>query len=188
VAWTAPRTWVTGETVTAALLNTHLRDNLLETGPAKVTTAGDLIYGSAANALARLAASTNGRILHLASGLPAWTDAPTLAGILTANGGIRGSSGNARLTEILRGTTTTDLGTLGAGNTVVISCTVTGAAVSVACIDVAFSAISGSDELTITGKITGADTVSIRIFNGDASSIDIPNGTYTAYVMAIASS
>lgn len=28
MAWTAPRTWVAGETVTAALLNVHLRDNL----------------------------------------------------------------------------------------------------------------------------------------------------------------
>lgn len=28
MAWTTPRTWVVGETVTAALLNTHLRDNL----------------------------------------------------------------------------------------------------------------------------------------------------------------
>lgn len=28
MAWTAPRTWVTGEVVTAALLNTHMRDNL----------------------------------------------------------------------------------------------------------------------------------------------------------------
>jgi hypothetical protein len=28
MAWTAPRTWVTGELVTAALLNTHLKDNL----------------------------------------------------------------------------------------------------------------------------------------------------------------
>ncbi len=28
MAWTAPRTWVVGETVTAALMNTHLRDNL----------------------------------------------------------------------------------------------------------------------------------------------------------------
>lgn len=27
MAWTAPRTWVAGETVTAAMLNTHLRDN-----------------------------------------------------------------------------------------------------------------------------------------------------------------
>ena len=30
MAWTAPRTWVTGEVVTAALLNTHLRDNLVD--------------------------------------------------------------------------------------------------------------------------------------------------------------
>ena len=29
MVWTAPRTWATGEVVTAALLNTHLRDNLL---------------------------------------------------------------------------------------------------------------------------------------------------------------
>jgi len=28
VAWTAPRTWVAGEVVTAAELNTHVRDNL----------------------------------------------------------------------------------------------------------------------------------------------------------------
>ena len=30
MAWTAPRTWVTAELVTAALMNTHLRDNLKE--------------------------------------------------------------------------------------------------------------------------------------------------------------
>ena len=29
MGWTAPRTWVVAEIVTAALLNTHLRDNLL---------------------------------------------------------------------------------------------------------------------------------------------------------------
>jgi len=28
MAWTAPRTWVTSEIVTAALMNTHVRDNL----------------------------------------------------------------------------------------------------------------------------------------------------------------
>jgi hypothetical protein len=28
MAWTAPRTWVAGETVTAAMMNAHLRDNL----------------------------------------------------------------------------------------------------------------------------------------------------------------
>lgn len=30
MAWTSPRSWVTGEVLTAALLNTHLRDQLLE--------------------------------------------------------------------------------------------------------------------------------------------------------------
>jgi len=29
MAWTAPRTWVSGEVMTSALLNTHVRDNLL---------------------------------------------------------------------------------------------------------------------------------------------------------------
>lgn len=28
MAWTTPRTWVSGETVTAALMNAHVRDNL----------------------------------------------------------------------------------------------------------------------------------------------------------------
>ena len=32
MAWTAPRTWVTGETPTAANFNTHLRDNLKAIG------------------------------------------------------------------------------------------------------------------------------------------------------------
>lgn len=28
MAWTTPRTWVTGETVTSTIMNTHVRDNL----------------------------------------------------------------------------------------------------------------------------------------------------------------
>ncbi|OPZ76591.1 MAG: hypothetical protein BWY79_01543 [Actinobacteria bacterium ADurb.Bin444] len=28
MGWTAPRTWVTGETVTAAIMNAHVKDNL----------------------------------------------------------------------------------------------------------------------------------------------------------------
>jgi len=40
MGWTAPRTWVAGETATAAQLNTHLRDDLtfLKSGVAAVTT------------------------------------------------------------------------------------------------------------------------------------------------------
>jgi hypothetical protein len=86
MAWTAPRTWVSGETLTAALLNTHLRDNLLETAPAKVTTAGDLTYATGANALARLGI-TNGGVLKGGASAPSWI-APGAAGaILTISGG-----------------------------------------------------------------------------------------------------
>lgn len=55
-SWTAPRTWVASAILTAAQLNTHVRDNLLETAVAKVTTAGDIAQATGANALARLAA------------------------------------------------------------------------------------------------------------------------------------
>lgn len=40
MAWTAPMTFVDSTPLTAAQLNTHLRDNLLETAPAKATTPG----------------------------------------------------------------------------------------------------------------------------------------------------
>jgi hypothetical protein len=37
MAWTSPRTWVAGETVTAALMNTHVRDNMKALGDAWTT-------------------------------------------------------------------------------------------------------------------------------------------------------
>ncbi len=73
MAWTAPRTWVTAEVVTAALMNTHLRDNLLETSTAKVTTAGDLTYASGANALARLGIGAVDQFLIGGASAPAWS-------------------------------------------------------------------------------------------------------------------
>lgn len=39
MAWTAPRTWVAGEVPTAAIFNTHLRDNLLALQPVSNTVA-----------------------------------------------------------------------------------------------------------------------------------------------------
>lgn len=40
MAWTVPMTFVPNNVLTAAQLNTHLRDNMLETAPAKSTTTG----------------------------------------------------------------------------------------------------------------------------------------------------
>jgi len=72
MAWTTPRTWVAAEVPTAAILNTHIRDNLAATEAGVATTAGDLVYASAANTLARLAKGTSGMFLRVAGGLPAW--------------------------------------------------------------------------------------------------------------------
>lgn len=51
MVWTAPMTAVNGAILTAAQWNTHVRDNLLETAPAKVTAAGQIIVSDAPNSV-----------------------------------------------------------------------------------------------------------------------------------------
>lgn len=63
MAYTSPRTYVTAELITAAILNTDHRDNLLETAPAKVTTKGDIVVATAANTLARVAVGANDTVM-----------------------------------------------------------------------------------------------------------------------------
>lgn len=53
MAWTTPRTWIGGETLTAALLNTHLRDNMLELDVAQITQEGDYVVAAGANDLVK---------------------------------------------------------------------------------------------------------------------------------------
>ncbi len=72
-SWTSPRTWVTGELVTASIMNTHIRDNLNETSPALVTTEGDILVASGANALARLAEGTDNEYLRVITGTVSWS-------------------------------------------------------------------------------------------------------------------
>ena len=55
MAWTTPRCWSTGEVVTATLLNQQIKGNMDLTAPAKLTSAGDMLYSTGANATARLA-------------------------------------------------------------------------------------------------------------------------------------
>lgn len=73
MAWTAPKT-MGNEPTLYTDWNTHVRDNLLETAPAKVTTAGDIVYATGANALARLGIGTANQVLRVNSGAtaPEW--------------------------------------------------------------------------------------------------------------------
>lgn len=76
MAWTAPRTWATSEVVTAAIMNTHVRDNFNHGRGRSVATrtAGNLSLNSTAWATASttldltLAAAANDRIAaHLSA-------------------------------------------------------------------------------------------------------------------------
>lgn len=51
MAWTSPMTF-TASVLTAAQLNTYLRDNLNETAPAKATAAGQIFVSTGVNAIA----------------------------------------------------------------------------------------------------------------------------------------
>lgn len=57
MTWTAPMTFTAGSVLTAAQLNTFLRDNLLETAPAKAASSGQYFVATGANVIAARAAS-----------------------------------------------------------------------------------------------------------------------------------
>lgn len=103
MVWSTPRTWASGELVTAGNMNTYISDDLRETGVAKVAAAGDLVYGSAANAFTRLAIGAANKRLGVTGGVPVWGDACDVLGpaILSTNTTITGTASN------LPGTTVT---------------------------------------------------------------------------------
>lgn len=73
MAWTAGANVATGDLITAATWNNYLgaAGSIMETAPAIVTAAGDLVYATAANNLDRLPI-TNARWLRASSTAPHW--------------------------------------------------------------------------------------------------------------------
>jgi hypothetical protein len=102
MAWTTPRTWVTGEVVTAALLNAQIKANSDLSAPAIMTTAGDIIYASGANTPARLAKDTNAtRVLTNTgtSNVPAWAQVTLTSGVTGTLPVGNGGTGATTLTD-----------------------------------------------------------------------------------------
>jgi len=97
-------TVLTGELITAAHFNAYLRDNMAETAPAKVTTQGDMVYATGANALTRLGIGAAGIPLVATSGsTPAWAQVST-GGIadssITANKIVDGQVTAAKIADL----------------------------------------------------------------------------------------
>ena len=99
MAFTSPLTWASGRIVTAADLNTYIRDNQLQTAPAIFSAQGDILYATGANAPARLAKSTTSTQYLANTGTnnnPAWNEVALATGVSgtlpVANGGIGATS------------------------------------------------------------------------------------------------
>jgi hypothetical protein len=58
MAWTSPMTFVSGGVLTAAQMNTYLRDNFNETAPAKATYTSTIFVGAGANSIVERAITT----------------------------------------------------------------------------------------------------------------------------------
>ena len=102
MAWTTPRTWTTGEVVTKAIMDTHVKDNFNMTAPAILTTAGDILYASGSNTPARLAKDTNAtRVLTNTgtSNIPAWAQVTLTSGVTGTLPVGNGGTGATTLTD-----------------------------------------------------------------------------------------
>ena len=76
MAYSTVPTVATGDSWSAAQHNTYIRDNFTALWP--YTTAGDIVYATSATAIDRLPIGTNGYILSVSSGVPAWIDSANL--------------------------------------------------------------------------------------------------------------
>jgi len=68
---------------------------------------GDILYASSSTVLSRLAKATDGNVLELASGLPAWTASPTIGSTSWANANHAHAASNSGGTLTTLGTITT---------------------------------------------------------------------------------
>ena len=87
MAWTAPRTWVTAEVVTASIMNTDVRDNFLQTGPAKVSAVSQILVSTAANTLVARGIVNDEVITSETTASTSYTDLATSGPAVTATTG-----------------------------------------------------------------------------------------------------
>lgn len=89
MAWTAPMTAVAGNIFTAAEFNTHVRDNFLETAPAKATTAGSHFAATGLNSIAERFPSSASIVTNETTTSTTYTDLATVGPTVTVATGPR---------------------------------------------------------------------------------------------------
>ncbi|MFI6819714.1 hypothetical protein ACIBJE_02030 [Micromonospora sp. NPDC050187] len=89
MTWTAPMTAVANSVFTAAQFNTHVRDNLLETAPAKATTSGRIFVAAGLNQIAERQAGIASVIPNETTSSTSPTNLATLGPTVTMTTGSR---------------------------------------------------------------------------------------------------
>lgn len=87
MAWTTPMTFVAGRVLTAAQMNTHLRDNLLETLPARCTQAGEYFVVDERSRMIPRLAGKNTILTSETTASADWTDLATIGPSVTLTTG-----------------------------------------------------------------------------------------------------
>jgi hypothetical protein len=111
--------------------------------------AGDILYASSTTVLARLAKATDGNVLELASGLPAWTASPTIGSTSWANANHAHAASNS-------GGTLTTLGTVTTG-------VWQGTVVAAAYLPDAAADAQGVVELAVASEVTTGTSTSLAV-------------------------
>lgn len=86
MAWTTPAAPGASALVTNSYWTTQVTNNFNETAPAKVTTKGDMIYATGANALTRLALGGAYYIMTSSGSTPQWVSKLTVQQAVSENG------------------------------------------------------------------------------------------------------
>jgi len=89
MSWSAPMTAVAGATFSAAQFNQYVRDNLNETGPAKVTAANQVLVSTAANALTARSPDRTSVTASQSTAVTTYTDLTTVGPAVTQTTGTK---------------------------------------------------------------------------------------------------
>ena len=137
---------------------------------------GDILYASSSTVLSRLAKATDGNVLELASGLPAWTASPTIGSTNWGNANHAHAASNSGGTIAITATTgTLAVGNGGTGattlnNLITLTTHTTGNyAATVA------NATNGGTTIANSGSETAAITITINLNDLTAATVDVAN-------------
>ena len=137
---------------------------------------GDILYASSSTVLSRLAKATDGNVLELASGLPAWTASPTIGSTNWGNANHAHAASNSGGTIAITATTgTLAVGNGGTGattlnNLITLTTHTTGNyAATVA------NATNGGTTIANSGSEGAAITITINLNDLTAATVDVAN-------------